>query len=187
MPLRSVTRVAVPLPLADARRVVPSVPLQRQFLTQWCWAACIAMVRSTPGVPFRQCEAAGLLIKDRDPCAGSGSGCTSGGPVLGDANPQCNEVAPLSQIAVMWSDVLEREVLQEGKLSKSRLNEKLDAGKTVQVMWSNDGSLHVVLVVGRDEDGQYLVHDPCEGARLLSYAQIVKVPGVREWDSTWVL
>ena len=190
MPLRSDTRVAVPLPLAAARPIVRNVPFARQFLTQWCWAACIAMVRSATVPTFKQCEAARLLITSPDPCAGSGSGCT-GGPVLGDANPnpQSNRVAPQSRIAELWNKALNRTtVQQQGVISKSDLNAALAKGRghAVQVLWALGPSKHVGLVVGRDGD-DYLVHDPCEGELVLTYDEIEQVDGVRTWMATFVL
>ena len=190
MPLRSDTRVAVPLPFAAVPRIPANVPFQRQFLSQWCWAACIAMVRSTPSVTFRQCEAARLHVGNNpDPCAGSGSGCTSGSPVLGDANQQCNRVAPISRIAGLWNEALTRtDIVKQGVISESTLKLALaaGAGHAVQVLWFLDDSKHVALIVGH-KDGQYKVHDPCEGDYLLTYDEIVRVDSVRQWNATWVL
>lgn len=189
MALRIGTRFVVPLPFATGRQIPANVPPARQFLSQWCWAACIAMVRSTPGVPFKQCEAARLLVNNPDPCDGGGSGC-KGGPVLGEANPDCNQVAPQSQIATLWNAALgpTRNIVQQGVITQSALNLALAAGSghAVQVLWAQNRSLHVALVVGRDGE-QYLVHDPCEGELLLTYNELKKVDRVRTWKATWVL
>lgn len=177
----------LPPPVTASRPIQANVPFIPQFLSQWCWAACAAMVASGRHLSVTQCMAANLLIKGHDCCASVGTGCSEFRPARGDANPGCNQVAHYDEVSALWQQMLGTNIQPVSPLRESELMDALEAGDghAVQVWWVDGGSNHVVLVVGH-ADGEYLVHDPCERERLMSYRELLEHDS-RTWRLTWIL
>jgi len=152
--------------------VLPAqVPYRRQDQDMWCWAACCQMLLGYFGRPeVSQCDMAGDKF-NRSCCAE---------PLEDGCNQGC-----------FPEDAYDRYGIQVGEAvpgtSAADLDDALSAGRPVEVyyVW-DDGGAHVALVVGREADGKYQVHDSFHGKGPRSFRRINRGYGLGRLDSSYL-
>ncbi len=145
------------------------IPYVRQEQTNWCWAACCAMLlHFFRKPPLSQCDMATRQF--------GGNCCAQ--PGSGTCNQPCwpEDAYPDHGIEVD---------LTESSLAQAALDQELRT-RPVEIYfeWKKGGS-HVALVSGKHANGDYEVLDPKHGDGPRTYDQIRKGYGLGAWTMTY--
>lgn len=177
MPVRKKQGVPIPaggLAAVPAPTLPPShpVPFIRQEQTQWCWAACTAMIAGwlRPSDPVvKQCELAGRLVSRKD-C------CKTKMPAV------CNSPCPERLILAVYASEKIAGVGERNPLTPQEVLYELTTNGPVEVgyYWLGGGG-HVVIVYGLTAAGLYAVHDPWFGSGYVTYNALRTAYGRGLW------
>lgn len=177
MPLRKKTGIPIPTvaPAAAATVVAPPshpVPFIRQEQTQWCWAACTAMIAAwlRPTAPvLKQCALAGVLTGQTNCCS----------PTV---PKKCNRPCPELSILPVFRSQKVRGIGERNPLSEAELLYELKTNGPVEVgyYWFGGGG-HVAIVYGLTAAGLCAVHDPWFGSGFVRYTALRTAYGRGLW------
>jgi Papain-like cysteine protease AvrRpt2 len=144
--------------------------------TNWCWAACAAMVvkyyaRETP----RQCFLASKLFGAKDCCQSpSSKACNKG-----------LETDDVRRVFYWWAIDSQH---WNGAKTFSEIAFEIGLKRPVQICMQQDGGYHMVLIIRTYTDkGQpcYTVNDPLFGCRAASDSDLKTAFGHGLWKDTW--
>jgi papain like cysteine protease AvrRpt2 len=174
MPLRArKTPVVLPLDL----QVIKTVPMafQQQQQSNWCWAACEAMVFSWNNFQISQCQIVGDRAFDKKNCC---------------KNPQdCDVTRTDQQISSDYSAWEYQYTYTAAQISINSIGNTIDVYSLVEVGFSwNGGGGHVAIVNGVNTDSNTVfVSDPGNDAPMgwINYASLQSAYGQGTWDATW--
>jgi Papain-like cysteine protease AvrRpt2 len=178
MPLRKKT--GTPIPKQAPKAVQPKavtavshpVPYIRQLQTEWCWAACTAMIARfvRPADPeLKQCELANTLL-NKSNC------CNSPTPTV------CNQPCQIQNILPVFKSRKIKGVGELNPLTPNELLHELTSNGPVEVgyLWWGGGG-HVAIVYGVTAAGRLAVHDPWFGSGIVTYQSLIAAYGRGRW------
>lgn len=183
MPLRKKTGTPIPkaapvatpaLVAAVAAAALPThaVPYIRQEQTEWCWAACTAMIAGflRPTQPVvQQCALANILL-------GKTNCCNTPTPTA------CNRPCEIESILPVYKT---QKILGIGELNPLTPNELLfeltnNGPVEVGYLWWGGGG-HVAIVYGVTASDRLAVHDPWFGSGFVTYQALFAAYGRGRW------
>ena len=156
--LRIVPRLATAAAAAAAAPTATDVKLVFQEQTQWCWAACTAMIAQFLGIEdIKQCELANFLHEQTKCCQKP-------------SWSKCNRPCATEKIMPVYAHLGVTGLGPDLPLAEATLRDELQSGRPVEVgfLWFNDGG-HVVIVYGFTAKGYFNVHDPWIGTGFATY------------------
>jgi hypothetical protein len=170
-------RTAIPVLVVASAGTPLAVPLILQEQTEWCWAACAAMVLGYyQASQVTQCQLADWLF-------GPAACCVA--PASAACNKPC-QVAHIKQILAHW---LIQSTSVQGSVSFATLHNEVAAKRPVEVAFHWGMSGHVALVVEASWiSGQpwVRVNDPKFHSGLVSYAELLVAYGFGSWFWSWI-
>lgn len=175
MAIRNTAAIAIPLGAAafvEAAAVRLPVPYHNQLQDNWCWAACCQMLLGFFGrADVPQCRMASAQFS-LDCCVAR---CPD------DCDVGCFPHDAYGRYAIEVGDLVDRT-------DRADLDGELDAGRPIEVYFvrSDNESAHVALVVGRNGNGTYEVHDPYYGTGPRTFDRIRHFYGRGRWDASYL-
>ena len=153
-----------------------AIKYHQQTEDYWCWAACAQMVFTQPHhTPREQCSIVSDAL-ERNCCPSPNT------PAECDIGKWPDEVYPPLGL---------RTKTHYRPLEEDELRTELKARRPVLACyhWTGSGRTHVALIVGEDNNGDFMVYDPHEqyGAGTRAYSQIRNAYGYGEWIRSFVL
>lgn len=147
----------------------------QQEQSNWCWAACMAMVL---GPEPSQCSMANNAFDHSD-----GRCCFDG------TTADCDLPLMVRRISEEWFRYDVEAVFTNGSLSEQGAAACLSNGNPIEIgiVW-NGGGGHAVLLVGhtQTEGGRrFTVYDPLEGIFVGSFSDILNAFGSGKWTWSW--
>lgn len=146
--------------------------------TNWCWAACAAMVLNYYNQNVTLCGVAGFLSPGIDCCQS---------PFL------CNKGCSADDVQRLYASRGFDSNPTGGPVSAQDLQTEINNGRPVEVGFDScPGGIetmgHLVLVYGYAPDGSFWVRDPMApiGSGTIAYSQIVASVNYGCWRQTWV-
>lgn len=163
---------------AAAQKKVLSVPSVDQMQSEWCWAACSAMVLSYYGnLDVNKCDFVNWLFSQTKCCNDSNSN-------------DCNKNCQWSDIVKIYSHWKIKCTKKEDNVSFSTIVSEINLGRPVEIgyNWLFGGG-HVVLAIGYDAsvlDRKYLyLNDPSRGHGWYLYDDVLNAGDKGSWVYTW--
>lgn len=179
MPVRKKTGTPIPPPkaaptVATEAPAPPThpVPFIKQEQTQWCWAACTAMISGwlRPADPhLKQCALAGILTGHTNCCSAA-------------VPKKCNMPCPELSILPVFKSQKILGIGERNPLSEQEMLFELTNNGPVEVgyYWFGGGG-HVAVVYGKTAAGLYAVHDPWFGSGFVRYTALRSAYGRGLW------
>jgi hypothetical protein len=171
-PLTAPQDLSAPAPFPPS--VTLNVPFIAQTQTQWCWAACCAMIARYLDLPEpKQCELANFLHNQTKCCTAPSSA-------------KCNQ--PCLYVKVM--DVAGKAGMKgtgpDFPLFQHTLVQELAAGRPVEIglNW-NAGGGHLIVVYGYTPQGLFLVRDPWNGSGVATYLFLRTAYNMGAWGCSF--
>ena len=168
------TNPAGPIPMAAPAAptgpILLGVPLFLQQQSEWCWAACTAMIAAFFNKPtVKQCELANFLQQQTTCCDNPGSSA-------------CNQPCQNQNIMRVYGHIGIGGHAPDLPLFVDTLANEIIAGRPVEVgfLWDSGGG-HVVLVYGYNFEGVFAVRDPWRGTLSVTYPALQTAYGMGEW------
>jgi Papain-like cysteine protease AvrRpt2 len=176
--MRLASTQLIPIPQVPAQGPLSSVPVATQTRTNWCWAACVEMVKRHLGDPISQCAIVEQFFnRPANTCCDDPEGC--------------NSAIDKDEIVNVFKDQnLKANFLGEKRLSFKDLKQLIDDSvEPVQIGWERPSNRHVVLVVHateQDGGGEVCeVRDPQKGSGFIPFSELESAYGEGEWRWTW--
>jgi len=161
-----------------------TVPVKFQKQSQWCWAACSAMILDYYGTPASQCDIANYAL-DQAKCCEDGGG------------KECNRINTLISRPPSYpkgvGSILShfggtRSTYYESALRLQECKAQLTNGTPFIISWrySLSDTYHFLVVYRVSDDNIVHFIDPApgKGQRKLSYEKVVKQFLNHEWVAT---
>jgi hypothetical protein len=156
------------------------IPLVRQKLSLWCWAACAEMVLRYYGEKVDKCEVANWLLKRENCCVPNG--------INRACNRECDE-ADVCRIYNNWRIHCSSPI--DASVPFTTLQDELCANRPVQAGFGQAGAAlgHLLLVTGwyiSDSEQWVVINDPLAyGTNNRRYSQLLYDDYYGSWCATW--
>jgi hypothetical protein len=175
-------KVAIPIKPRSTGKVL-DVPFISQKKSNWCWAACAAMVLSFYKIEVRQCR-----------LAAQGTGISTSNCCTDSTSDSCNKALYDDEITDLWHARNIPAIPEPNSISgKELLQEIDDHDRPVEMGYGPElgkrGIGHVVILYGWQQESnavKFLTHNPQNRARksIASFALTgSRLKGI--WNATW--
>lgn len=159
-----------------------NVPQIAQEQTNWCWAACVAMVlHYYDDHTVQQCELANELFNRYECCSEPSS-------------PECNQPCEIKDVSKLYARRDIHSQFVDRNVSFSALQSEIEADRPVEIVFypRKKGQGHLVVVRGWrvTETEEFLyVNDPKDSngaSRIVAYSELLEAYEDGKWMYTWL-